>query len=101
MYRVIWMYDVNPETAPVFERVYGADSDWVRLFRSARGYLRTELFRSVAMSERYLTVDDWDSSAAYEIFRARSAAAYAELDARCDELTQGERLVWAGETNGG
>ena len=101
MYRVVWMYDVKPETAAAFERAYGSDGEWVRLFRSARGYLGTELFRSVGTPGRYLTVDDWESLAAYDIFRGRSAAAYAELDARCDDLTQTERLLWAGEPDGG
>jgi heme-degrading monooxygenase HmoA len=99
-HRIIWMYEVRPEAAPVFERIYGAEGDWVRLFRSARGYLGTELFRSVGMPGRYLTIDAWESLAAYDIFRARFAAAYAELDARCDDLTLTERLVWAGDPNG-
>jgi heme-degrading monooxygenase HmoA len=101
MYRIVWMYDVSLDNAPSFERVYGSEGDWVRLFRSARGYLGTELFRSVATPGRYVTVDDWESLAAYDIFRARAKAAYAELDARCDELTQTERLVSAGDTNEG
>lgn len=94
------MYEVKPESAAIFERVYGEEGDWVRLFRTARGYLRTELFRSVGTSGRYVTVDDWESLAAYDIFRGRSQAEYAELDARCDQLTQTERLVSAGDTNG-
>ena len=100
-YRVIWTYEVKPEAAAVFERTYASDGDWARLFRSARGYLGTELFRTVGAPERYLTIDEWESLAAYEIFRARFAAAYAELDARCDDLTQTERLVWAGDADGG
>ena len=98
MYRIVWMYDVEPESEAVFERVYGAEGEWVRLFRSARGYLGTELFRSSATAGRYVTIDDWASLTAYEAFRGRNAGAYAELDARCDSLTQTERLVSAGET---
>jgi heme-degrading monooxygenase HmoA len=93
------MYDVKPESAAVFERVYGPGGDWARLFSSARGYLGTELFRSATTAGRYLTVDDWESLAAYDIFRARAAAAYADLDGRCDDLTESERLVSAGDTN--
>lgn len=100
-YRVVWAFEVRPEMAALFERTYGADGDWARLFRSARGYVGTELFRSVDTPGRYLTIDDWESLAAYEIFRARSAAQYAELDGRCNELTESERLMWAGDANGG
>jgi heme-degrading monooxygenase HmoA len=101
LYRIVWLYDVAPGNAATFERVYGPDGEWVRLFRTARGYLGTELFRSATTPGRYLTVDDWESLAAYDIFRARAAGAYAELDARCDQLTETERLVSAGDTNGG
>ncbi len=94
------MYDVRPGSVELFEQVYGADGDWARLFRAAPGYLGTELFRSVATPGRYLTVDDWAARAAYELFRSRAGAAYAELDARCDELTLTERLVSAADTNG-
>jgi heme-degrading monooxygenase HmoA len=100
-YRVAWAYEVRPEMVSVFERTYGTDGDWARLFRSARGYLGTELFRSVDAPGRFLTIDEWESLAAYEIFRARFAAVYAELDGRCDELTHSERLVWAGAADGG
>ena len=99
VYRIVWMYDVRPESLAPFERVYGSDGDWARLFRSTGGYLGTELFRSVGTPGRYVTVDDWESLGAYDIFRARAKAAYAELDARCDDLTQTERLVSAGDTN--
>ena len=98
MYRIVWMYDVRPERVELFERVYGPDGDWVRLFRTGRGYLGTELFRSAVTPGRYLTVDDWAARAAYEIFRTRSASAYQELDARCDDLTLSERLVSADDS---
>jgi heme-degrading monooxygenase HmoA len=99
MYRIVWVYDVRPESAAVFERVYGPDGDWAHLFRTARGYLGTELFRSLSTPGRYLTIDDWAARPAYEIFRTRSAAAYQELDARCDDLTLTERLVSAAESD--
>lgn len=99
VYRIVWMYDVKPESAEIFERIYGAEGEWVRLFRTGRGYVGTELFRSTATPGRYVTVDAWASPAAYELFRARAAGAYADLDARCDDLTQTERLVSAGDTD--
>ncbi|MGH7631715.1 MAG: antibiotic biosynthesis monooxygenase family protein [Gemmatimonadales bacterium] len=96
MYRIVWTYEVKPDSAEAFERIYGRDGEWARLFRAADGYLGTDLFRSTAAPTRYVTVDDWTSQAAYEAFRARAAQAYAELDARCDALTLAERLVSAG-----
>ncbi len=76
--------------APEFERAYGPDGDWVRLFRRASGHLRTELLRDTDRPARYLTIDVWESRAAWERFRARWAAEYAALDARCGALTTRE-----------
>ncbi len=99
MYRIVWVYDVKPASAETFERIYGWDGEWALLFRTAHGYLGTELFRSTAAPTRYVTIDDWTSQAAYETFRRGAARVYAELDARCDGLTLAECLVSAADTD--
>ena len=32
MVAVVWQFDIRPETAADFERLYGADGDWTKLF---------------------------------------------------------------------
>jgi len=97
MYRIVWEFDADPRLTVEFEREYGGDGAWVTLFRRDAEYLGSELFRSAAVSSRYLTVDRWTSRAAYEAFRAGFAEEYAALDQHCATLTRSERLVAAAE----
>lgn len=73
-----------------FERIYGPEGDWARLFRSSEGYLRTELIRSRTDSQVYLTLDFWRSEESYDHFRQDHAADYKEIDTRCESLTEAE-----------
>ncbi len=97
MYEIFWEYEVRPEGTAAFEDLYGADGEWTRLFRSADGYVETVLFRDTDEPTRYLTVDRWDSRAAFEAFIQTAGSAYTALDRRGDELTVRERRVGAFE----
>lgn len=44
---------------------------------------------------RYLTIDRWESAAAYAAFKTEFAEPYAELDRRCERLTESERRIGA------
>lgn len=89
----IWEFRAHPETLGSFVAIYGPEGDWARLFRSHEGYLRTELLRDAADPLRFVTLDAWRSRADYESFRQRNAAAYAELDRACTDLTAHELHV--------
>jgi len=89
----LWEFDVEPAHAAEFERVYGPQGDWSKLFRLSAGYLSTELWRDVEVAGRYWTLDRWRSAAELDAFRREHAAAYAELDARCARLTRNERRI--------
>ncbi|MBU8976853.1 antibiotic biosynthesis monooxygenase family protein [Lysobacter sp. FW306-1B-D06B] len=88
MHVIVWEYEVRPGSEAAFEAMYGADGDWVALFRTFPGYLGTELLRG---DGRYLTLDRWRSEQDYTAFRAHLPSRYAELDARGDALTLTER----------
>jgi len=92
-YMTIWEFIVAPEHARDFEGAYGASGEWVALFRRARGYLRTELHRDRARSDRYVTIDYWESQAAWETFRAKFAEEFTALDARCERWTKSETVI--------
>jgi len=92
-YMYCWEYRVRPEAVAEFERVYGADGDWVALFRRAAGYLGTELYRDLEAPGRYLTIDLWESEDACRAFRTRFAAEFEALDRRCEALTLEEREI--------
>ena len=95
MYLLVWEFRVPAARQADFERVYGADGDWVQLFRRGAGYLGSELARDTADPLRYLTVDRWTAREAYDAFRAAHAADYGALDRSCEALTAAETPIGA------
>lgn len=92
-YTYLWEFTVTPEHAAEFAQVYGPAGPWVALFKQSAGYLGTLLLRDQANPQRFITVDRWRSAADYQAFRAASAAAYCDLDERCQSLTEHERSL--------
>jgi heme-degrading monooxygenase HmoA len=90
MHVIIWAYQVRSGREIEFEKVHGPNGDWAALFQQAEGFLGVELLRDANVSLRYVTIDRWASSAAYELFREKWIDAYEALDARCAELTERE-----------
>ncbi|HKR84300.1 MAG TPA: ribosomal protein S18-alanine N-acetyltransferase [Terriglobales bacterium] len=93
LFIVAWRFAVRPEHGREFERAYGPNGDWVRLFHSGDGYLKTELHRDPENPCLYFTLDFWRSREQYEAFRERESATYRSIDARCEHLTESEELV--------
>jgi heme-degrading monooxygenase HmoA len=88
-----WEFAVRPNCLAEFERLYGSNGEWARLFRRAPGFQRTELHRDRSQPTRFLTLDFWDSREACDRFRRAHAAEYAALDVRCETLTEREREI--------
>jgi heme-degrading monooxygenase HmoA len=86
----VWQYEVVPGSEVEFERVYGSDGDWARLFATSVGYLGTGLFRDVEQPGRYLTVDRFSGVDAWQQFLQAHREQYDALDARTAELTAAE-----------
>ena len=74
MIALVFSYEVRDGAE--FERVYGPDGDWAQFFRSGRGYVGTELLRDLEVPGRYLVVDRWESSEAYNAFVAEHREEY-------------------------
>ncbi|HEY7840607.1 MAG TPA: antibiotic biosynthesis monooxygenase [Gammaproteobacteria bacterium] len=89
-YMYVWEFIVATEHVAAFEQAYGPDGDWVRLFRRAEGYLRTELLKDPSRPGRYLTVDAWASRGQWEEFRTQFAKEFEALDAQCEGWTVSE-----------
>jgi len=77
---LVFRYEVRD--AAEFERVYGAEGEWAQFFRRGHGYIGTELLRDVEEPDRYLVIDRWESSDAYNAFLAEHGAEYLR---RADE----------------
>jgi len=93
VYWVVWSFDVKVEQAKAFERAYGPDGDWERLFSRAPGYVGTELRRETDRRGHYLTIDRWHTRADYERFKEAFATQFQMLDVRCARLTESEKKV--------
>ncbi len=94
-YTIIWEFRVPGDRAAEFEAAYGPGGAWALLFGRADGFLGVELLRSAEVAGRYLTLDRWESQAAFEAFRARFAAEYEALDYRLEGLAAAETRVGA------
>ena len=98
MFVTLWEFEVKSGSEELFERTYAADGEWARLFRRDAGYRGTRLLRDVGGERVYVTMDSWESRAAYEEFREKFAAEYVELDRKSDALTAGEKHLGEYET---
>jgi heme-degrading monooxygenase HmoA len=63
---LIFTYEVRDPQA--FEQAYGSEGEWAQFFKQGRGYIGTELLRDVESPGRYVVVDRWESSDAYNAF---------------------------------
>ncbi len=83
----VWAYEVTDEHREEFERRYGAEGDWARLFARSPRFAGTELFGSLSRPGRYLTIDRFHDEAAWQEFRREHDEAYSRLDAESEGLT--------------
>src|SRR5215470_16982337 len=90
---VVWEFRVKPHKRKLFEKMYGPNGDWAKLFQTASGYLRTELIRCKAEPNTYVALDLWSSPRGYEQFKKTQHSGYAALHKRCELLTEAERKL--------
>ena len=89
-YVYVWQFVVKRDRERDFENAYGNDGEWALLFRRGAGYIRTELLRDRADSSRFVTIDYWESEAAFAAFRSRFANEFEALDAKFAAWTTSE-----------
>jgi heme-degrading monooxygenase HmoA len=92
-YIYAWEFTAAPDKLEEFKRVYGAEGDWVKLFRRASGYIRSELIQDQANPARFVTVDYWESEDAWRAFRDKFLHEYENLDVVCEQVTIREREI--------
>ena len=93
MFTCTWEYHVYPDRIDEFRAFYGSEGGWVKLFRRAKGYLRTELFEDLEISGRFVTTDFWESRQHWEKMKHDYAEQYDCLDRACESLTEDETLI--------
>lgn len=95
MFVILWEFEVKPGCEEGFENAYSPDGDWARLFQRDRRYRMTRLFRDYERPNVYLTLDCWESEAAYEAFQLAHRESYAALDRATEPLTLRETRLGA------
>ncbi len=93
MFVALWEYEVKPGCEKRFEEAYGPDGDWARLFQNDSRYREMRLVRDAFHPGVYLTMDFWESRAAYGKFMAEHRREYEALDARGEQMTAKERRI--------
>jgi heme-degrading monooxygenase HmoA len=93
MFLALWEFEVKSGCEERFLSLYGAEGEWVRLFRGDAQFVETRLLRDAVEPLRYVTLDFWRSRRAYESFKERHNDAYAALDQRGESLTTEERCI--------
>lgn len=91
MIAIVWRFTSAGGAQAAFEDAYGSDGAWAKLFRTAPGYVRTDLLRRFDGS--YLTIDYWHSLSDWDAFSRGQSEAYAALDAACEALTASEEQI--------
>jgi len=92
-YMLAWEFLAAPDKLVEFKRAYGPEGGWVRLFRRAEGYVKSELHQDSVNPQRFITLDYWESQAASEGFRRRHLEDYEDLDVECEQFTLKEREI--------
>jgi heme-degrading monooxygenase HmoA len=90
VFSILWEFRVKPERTAEFERAYGPQGSWAKLFAKNDGFLGTSLLRDPKTPARYVTLDRWTSVAAHVAMRERHAGEYETLDRAFETLTESE-----------
>jgi hypothetical protein len=91
MFLVLWEYEVKSGCQESFQSAYGPSGDWARLFATDENFVETRLLQDSSATNKFLTLDVWQSRSAYESFKSRNHGAYSAIDKNCERLTNHER----------
>jgi heme-degrading monooxygenase HmoA len=95
MFVILWQFDIAEDKIAGFERAYGPDGAWAKLFARSPEYLGTELLKDAYVPGRYVTIDRWSNEEAFRAFRAKHDPDYEALDRASDSLTGTETRIGA------
>ncbi|HEY3486401.1 MAG TPA: antibiotic biosynthesis monooxygenase [Ilumatobacteraceae bacterium] len=96
MFAIVWKYQVTDANAVAFERAYGPEGEWVRLFRTAPGFVGTDLVRGDQPGV-YVTIDRWHQRDDFDRFLEHHREPYDRLDREFESLTESEELIARGD----
>ena len=83
----------RPADEKEFEKIYGPEGDWVQLFRKSKAFVRTEVYRDLETSGRYVTIDYFSSQAAFQAFLKEFREKYDSLDQLGETVCASEKRI--------
>ena len=86
-YIYMWEFHVKESSIAAFEKAYGMNGDWVKLFKKGESYIKTELHRDINNKGRYVTIDYWTSQEACLKFREKYKEEFTAIDEQYETLT--------------
>ena len=93
MFVALWEFEVKPGCEEKFDRVYGAEGAWAKLFARDTAYRGTRLVKDVERERVYLTLDFWESCEKYEKFKKENVGEYERIDRECEGMTVREEKL--------
>ena len=93
MFVALWEFEVKPGCEEQFEKVYGPEGPWARLFQQDRAHQETRQLREVGRERVYVTLDVWTNRRSYESFLNEHAADYKKLDELGEGWTTREKKI--------
>ncbi|MEZ5095415.1 MAG: hypothetical protein R2731_04475 [Nocardioides sp.] len=96
----VWGFEVPVEHQSDFEATNGVFGDWERLFSRVPGYVRTRVFRDVAVARdgttSYVVVDEFADEKAWSEFEQTWGQDYQQTSSSLAHLAQREALLFSG-----
>ncbi|QQS36709.1 MAG: antibiotic biosynthesis monooxygenase [Ignavibacteriales bacterium] len=89
----LWKFSVLAGKQNEFEKLYGADGEWVELFKKHPGYISTQLLKSTESEFTYVTIDRWKSKEDMEDFKLKFKNEFEALDKKGELLTDNEKFI--------
>lgn len=89
----IFEFQAKPGHETEFEKIYGPEGGWAKLFQTSKGFIRTELYSDLETKGRYLTMDYFASESDYASFLEEARRDYDALDRRCESVRLSEKLI--------
>jgi heme-degrading monooxygenase HmoA len=93
VYVRIWEFQAQAGRENEFEKIYGPEGDWVQLFRQSKAFVRTEVYRDLETSGRYVTIDYFSSQAAFQAFLKEFREKYDSLDQLGETVCASEKRI--------
>jgi heme-degrading monooxygenase HmoA len=93
----LWQFRPRPGGERAFAEAYAKHGTWSELFARAEGFVETRLLRPADEGGWWLTIDSWDSLAAFERFQRDYGEEYRALDVALEAVAGDERFVGAFE----